>query len=67
MEVVTPTQYFEQHSNHCPLLRAFNGLQFPSASRKFLWRLVLFILLICFLCNFYQIYDWMKDGKVQGE
>ena len=66
MEVITPSQYFEQHSRHCPLLQAFNGLRFPlrRPSRKVLLRLVLFLLLICVLCNFY---DWVKDGKVKGE
>ena len=66
MEMITPSQYFEQHSRHCPLLQAFNGLRFPlrRLSRKVLLRLVLFLILICVLCN---LYDWVKDGKVEGE
>ena len=69
MEGVRLSQYFEGHSKHCPLLQAFNGLQFPP-SRKNLSRILLLIVLIFFVHNFYQIPDWVKDltqGQVQGE
>ena len=66
MEVIkpSPSQYFEGHSMHCPLLKAFNRFQF-SSSRKHFSGFVLFVVLIYLLLNINGISDWAK-GLYQG-
>ena len=71
MDSVKLSQYFERHSMRCPLLQAFNRLHF-SPSRKKLLQLLLFIVFVCVVCNFYQISDCVKEltqgrSRVQGE
>ena len=69
MEVIRPSQYFEGHSMHCPLLKAFNRFRF-SSSRKNFARFVLFVVLVYFLLNINGISDWVKgltQGQHQGE